>query len=664
MPWSYLSFSAFALVALLATLRHVRRLGLSVVGNLSAALVIGLVVALGNLSIRDADRQEHERLLSTLEALAPVYAEEFEQLGHARLGGQVGENDELYALLIETQLRWLGSNDRIADVYTFRRLEDGTVVLMVDSETDYDRNGRFEGEREARTEPGEVYDADDVTPQLLAAFDGAAAFDLEPVEDRWGTWISAYCPLRDQSGRVEAVLGVDFPAEQWVSSLQRARATRAAMSLALLGTMLAFVLVLAELSGRLLRARDDRHRLLDSVAVAKASDRAKSLFLANMSHEMRTPLNGVLGTLELLEDSALDPGQREHLQTMRASAQCLLELVSNTLDLGKIESGKMTLERREFDLSALVEHVALITRGAIAGRPVEVHVQIEEGLGPRIAGDEMRLRQILLNLAGNAAKFTPAGRIDVCARSERESGRPAQLVLEVRDTGIGIPADKLGTIFEKFSQADTSTTRNYGGSGLGLTIARELAQLMQGSIEVHSKVGVGSRFALRLPLDLAAAPSEPKPALSSAPVPLEPRQLPVGLRVLLVEDNATNYRVVQAMLQRLGCAVTRAENGAVAVERVRESSFDAILMDCQMPVMDGFEAAARIRLEPHGAQVPIIALTANALVEQRELCLTAGMTDYLTKPVKREQLAQHLMLALERNGQDATGDAPKLTCRL
>jgi signal transduction histidine kinase/AmiR/NasT family two-component response regulator len=496
-----------------------------------------------------------------------------------------------------------------------------------------------------------------------------------------------------------------------------------------------------------------------------ASVRGRTSFMANLCHEIRTPLNGLLGFLSMLSETALDEQQREWVQIARSSGESLLALLNDVLDLAKMEAGKLTLERIEFDRDELFENVAGLFAPAAQARGVELLLDLEPSLPSRLLGDPVRLRQVLANLVGNAVKFTSQGVIELTVRGCDRAGSRIVLEFVVEDSGVGIPPDRLARLFAPFEQADDSTARQFGGTGLGLSIVKRLVEQMAGAVSVDSAVGRGTRFVVRVPLTVSGAadpPPVPQPVLvllvdgyarrravlgrtlatlardtataadpvaalalvrawAERPEPLvvlaedgfaqhgellaavrhrvgsrlvalrsaaaaydavadgvsgvlvrplrravlaaaiagdaggpRPRgAVPAawsGKRVLLVEDNMVNQRLMCTMLVRLGIEVLVAGDGRQAVEACGRFSFDLILMDVQMPVMGGIEATRAIRgMHPGAARVPIIALTASAQVDDRDECLAAGMDDYLTKPVRtaalREMLARYIALA-------------------
>jgi signal transduction histidine kinase/CheY-like chemotaxis protein len=398
--------------------------------------------------------------------------------------------------------------------------------------------------------------------------------------------------------------------------------------------------LIADLTAMVYRNVTVQQALTHAKERAEAASRAKGQFLANMSHEVRTPLNGIMGMAALLVETSLNDEQREFAQVIRSSASSLLDIVNDVLDVSKVEAGMLVIERASFDLRATCEDVLSLCTQLATERGVTLHLDYDAECPVKLVGDVGRVRQILLNLVTNALRFTPRGWVRVVVRERDRRERVSVVDLAIVDTGVGIPADKLEYVFEKFTQADTSTTRRFGGTGLGLAISRGLTQLMGGSLSVVSEPGQGSTFTARLPFGRADGTSAPPmPATSDAWRPLSR-----PLRVLVVEDNPTNQRVAVHLLKKLGATADVAVDGVDAINHVRANTYDVVLMDCHMPVMDGLEATRAIRnLSGPNAQVPVVAMTASAMQDDRAACVAAGMNGYVSKPVDLHALHQALV---------------------
>lgn len=402
--------------------------------------------------------------------------------------------------------------------------------------------------------------------------------------------------------------------------------------------------------------RDNEEKLIASRDKAQRAADAKSRFLAMMSHEIRTPLNGVIPSAELLLEGELSEDQAQLVGTIHESGKSLKTIINDILDISKLDEGKLTIRKEEFSIDGVMRSVAGIFEGAARQKGLSLKVDIGPNLEGLVIGDEDRIRQVLANLVGNAVKFTSAGQITLRAESSHSDARKTEVIFEVEDTGIGIAKEDLGGIFERFSQVDNRSNREYQGSGLGLSICRQLVTAMGGDLAVESTLKKGSKFRFTLKFDPAAEkvstsksepPNSTRGLRTGANSPSGTPNLPCSSNILVVDDNKTNLRIARAILASLKCSVTTVESGYEALDRLSEEEFDLILLDINMPGIDGYETARRIKSSPEKiAKTVILGHSASAFDEDIELCKAAGMNGFLPKPLSKKALVDQMQLYL------------------
>ena len=595
-------------------------------------LLLGFTLGAGLL----AEWVQHDRsaqLITAFSGFGPTYAEELKRMGHAQITLDTPPTDPLYLQLIEVEKSWLKANPLIADIYTFRHDDQGRIRLIVDSETDYNRNGQFDGEREQRTAIGEIYG--EGTDKFHRALQGTAQFESAFMSDRWGIWVSSFTPILDAQGRVEGAVGIDYPAADWMRAIAGVRWVALLSSLVVIVIVLLSAAYFTVLKAEIAERRQTQARLEAARESALMTSAAKSEFLAVTSHEVRTPLSAIMGFAGMLADTPLNETQTRHVQTIVSAGERLMELVNDILDFTKIENGKLVLVQKPWTPALLVHEVMELMSARASQKGIGLHFENKLGGRLTLLGDATRVRQILLNLMTNAVKFTDQGSVTVHAAwmPASKTGSQGLLEISVTDTGIGIPPEKIPQLFQIFSQIESSTIRQHAGNGLGLAICKRLVEMMGGGIRAQSSGRGGSKFTFTLNCTTVEAETpdriSPRYRASATTAPFA-----VNARALVVDDVKLNRELLKLILRRQGFEADIAASGHEALALAKANVYDVIFMDLEMPEMDGFTTTEHLRAaEPPGQHVPIIAITGLTAKGTRERCLRAGMDDYMTKPV-------------------------------
>lgn len=534
---------------------------------------------------------------------------------------------------VHDTLNYFRENINLSFIYCVQAAGEKEFVFSVDPDPD---------------DPGEFGSPVVYTDALYKASKGTPAVDDEPYSDAWGRFYSAYSPVFDSNGRVAGIVAVDFSATWYDEQIAIQEKT---IIICMLVSLLIYVILVVAVTRRLRRrVHDVTHELRSALEAADAANKAKTLFLSHMSHEIRTPMNAIIGLNSLaLTNPNLPDSTKAQLEKIGTSAKHLLSIINDILDVSRIESGKATLKNAEFSLSVMLDQVNSIVGSQCAYKGIKYVCHVPDGQWDVYIGDDMKLRQILINILGNAVKFTPKdGTVELRVETTARFHHKSTLRFTIRDTGAGISKDFLPKIFNAFTQEKTSVENRYGSTGLGMAITKGLVDLMNGEISVESEKGVGTTFMVTVTLTEADENAEirntTKTETEMVSVPEEAAAAELsGRRILLAEDMPVNAEIVKEVLKMKGIETEHAENGSIAAEMFKskpEGYYDAILMDMRMPVMDGLESTRQIRSASHpdAKSIPIIALTANAFEEDVQRSMQTGINAHLSKPINPEDI--------------------------
>jgi signal transduction histidine kinase/CheY-like chemotaxis protein len=600
---------------------------------------VGLTILF--LKARDA---QVDAVRTELLQLARVTAAQIDGDLHQTLQSPAQQGSPEHLRLLEILARMHRAAHDIYYVYT-GVYRDGRIHWVLDGANLY----RVPGNELAPSAIMERYELRDA--RYEAAFrDGTEYADPSPRPDADGhRYLSAATPIRDSAGKVVGMFGLDMVLDKLDG---RMAALRGVLHVALAVVLLLSIAAGAVAhrvrkfgAGIITKLRAARAEAERNAAQADSASRAKASFLAMMSHEIRTPMNGMLGVADLLRNMSPDPAQRRLLDILAASADSLLRIINDILDFSKIEAERLELRPQPFELRVLLDELGALLSTQANTKQLALVMELDPRLPAACEGDRQRLAQILLNLGTNAVKFTERGEVGLLANCVAVENGKARLQFTVRDTGIGISLPAQARLFSPFTQLAEGAQQ--GGTGLGLVIAQKLVKLMGGEIEVRSEPGKGSTFSFSIELPLAQAPAAVHASLDK-PQP--------SLSILVAEDNVVNQTIIQAMLKQLGHQCTIVSNGRDALTVLGHQEFGLVLMDCNMPILDGLEATRRLRTGEAGARsqrVPVIALTANAMDSDRAMCLAAGMDDFLSKPVTIAALRQAIDSLEKRQARSA-----------